>query len=255
MQSGLAHSKHNGWMNMVKTNWVSALVLFGAVLLASACADQQAPTDQVGDGFEIQRRDATGFEATVTSAGASLHFVVTESAPDVIDVSYDFGDPVIGFRLDYRAGQGEFQPSGTPLDAAQMRLIDTLLAELAAMPDLMAAKTRVDEAAFRQTNFMQIVPTGEPLVNHVFAAQQGWIHISCSCFNQYLGGSDYRICGRGTSCTGGSGNGCKGRCGTACSPCAGTTAYTRDCGRHDWGIGSFAAASDDFSFAPNNCSC
>jgi hypothetical protein len=234
---------------MVK-GWNAVLLL--VVVVASACASQDAPPER--DGVAIRQHDANVFDATVTSGGASLHVVINQVEPDVLDVSYDFGDPVIGFRLDYRQGSGDFLPSGAPLDAAQMRLVDILLAEIEALPSLKEkSPPRVDEVAQRMTSFMQIVPTGESLSEHQFVAQQGWVHISCSCFNQYIGAGYYRVCGRGCGC--GGGNGCKGRCGTGCSPCAGTTAYTQDCARHDWGVGSFAAASDDFSFASNNCSC
>ncbi|HEY5920130.1 MAG TPA: hypothetical protein VIV11_00610 [Kofleriaceae bacterium] len=226
-----------------------------SVVVGAACTETAVAPEQ-GDGFEIRQHDGTTFDATITSGGASLHVTVSEVEKDVVDVTFDFGDPVIGFHVDYRQGAAEFQPNGAPLDAAQNRLLETLYAELVKLPAMTAAQqTRVDEVAFRMTNLMQIVPMGEPLVTHRFVAAQGWTHISCSCFNQYLGSGYYRICGRGWGCTGGSGNGCKGRCGTSCSPCVGTTAYTRDCGRHDWGIGSWAAASDDFTFASNNCSC
>jgi hypothetical protein len=231
----------------------------GVVLaVVVGCSNDESVTPP-GDGFEIRTHDATTFDATVTSGGASLHVLIQEVQKDVVDVTFDFGDPVIGFHIDYRMGAGEFQPDGAPLDAAQSRLIDQLLAHLETMPSMLGAhKPRVDEVAYRMTSFMQIVPNGESLVTHSFVAQQGWTHLSCSCGSQYLGSGDYRICGRknsSTSCSGGSGNGCKGRCGTGCSPCVGTAAYTRDCGRHDWGIGSFTAASDDFMFASNNCGC
>jgi hypothetical protein len=35
----------------------------------------------------------------------------------------------------------------------------------------------------------------------------------------------------------------------------GTTAYTQDCAKHDYGLGTFEAASDDYAFAGNNCNC
>ena len=220
-----------------------------------ACASEETVSPESGDGVTIQQRDESVFDATVTSGGASLHMLVNQVAPDVLDVSFDFGDPVIGFHLDYRAGAGEFQPNGTPLDAAQHHLVDMLITELANVPGLVSARTRVDEVAFRMTNLMQSVPTGEAMASHTFVAQQSWVHISCTCQNQYIGSGYYRVAGRGWSCTGGSGNGCKGRCGASCSPCSGTTAYTQDCAKHDYGLGSWAAASDDFSFATNNCSC
>jgi hypothetical protein len=106
---------------------------------------------------------------------------------------------------------------------------------------------------------MQIVPTGELLSPYQFVSARGWVHISCTCGSQNIGGY-YRQAGRGCGCTGGSGQGCKGRCGQGCGitstpACVGTTAYTQDCAKHDYGLGSFSAASDDYSFAGNNCSC
>jgi hypothetical protein len=121
-------------------------------------------------------------------------------------------------------------------------------------------RTRVEDVAMRQTSFMQIVPVGELLTGYEFVSERGWTHLSCTCGNQYIGSGYYRQAGRGCGCTGGSGGGCKGRCGQGCGitstpPCVGTTAYTQDCAKHDYGLGSFAAASDDYSFASNNCSC
>jgi hypothetical protein len=121
-------------------------------------------------------------------------------------------------------------------------------------------RTRVEEAAMRQTSFMQIVPVGEVLTPYQYVSERGWTHISCGCGNQYIGSGYYRQAGMGCSCNGGSGNGCKGRCGQGCGitstpACVGTTAYTQDCAKHDYGLGTFEAASDDYSFASNNCSC
>lgn len=240
---------------MVKL-WSLALL---TVLGAAACTQKEEVAPE-SDGFVIEQHTAHVFDATVTSAGSSLHVTINETQKDVLDVTFDFGDPVIGFHLDYTKGLGEFQPSGTPLDAAQSRLVAQLYEQLTFMPEMVSnQQARVDEVAFRMANFMQIVPTGESLVNHNIVAQQGWTHISCTCGNQNIGGY-VRVCGRhdtgiGGNCSGGSGNGCKGRCGTGCSPCVGTAAYTVDCAKHDWGLGSFSAASDDFTFASNNCSC
>lgn len=241
---------------MVKGCLISLLAVVG---IAACTQDEQVAPES--DGFVIQQHDAHVFDATVTSAGTSLRVTVNEVQKDIVDVTFDFGDPVIGFHLDYSRGLGEFQPNGSPLDAAQSRLVAQLYEQLTKMPEMLAnGQTRVDEVTFRMANYMQIVPTGESLVNHNIVAQQGWSHISCTCNWQWIGAS--RICGRHNtgidpngSCSGGSGNGCKGRCGTSCGPCVGTTAYTYDCARHDWGIGSFSAASDDFTFASNNCSC
>jgi hypothetical protein len=174
-------------------------------------------------------------------------------------VTYDFGDPVIGFHIDYNQGVGKFMPSGSALDAAQGQLVAPLFEGISNAVAAQDARTRVEDTAVRQTSFMQIVPMGELLSPYQFVSARGWVHISCTCGNQNIGGY-YRQAGRGCGCTGGSGNGCKGRCGQGCGitstpACVGTTAYTQDCAKHDYGLGSFSAASDDYSFAGNNCSC
>jgi hypothetical protein len=238
------------------------LFLCGSMMvMALGCSN--GPTESVGDkeGFALVRHDATTLEATYTSGGASVRATVVESASKVVDVTYDFGNSIIAFHIDYNQGVGNFMPSGSPLDAAQARLIDPLLDGISkVVPTVDTQRTRTEEAAMRQTSFLQIVPVGEALTPYQFVAERGWVHISCTCGNQNIGSGYYRTAGRGCGCTGGSGNGCKGRCGQGCGitstpGCVGTTAYTQDCAKHDYGLGSFAAASDDYSFASNNCSC
>ncbi len=231
------------------------------VLMAVAVGCSNARTEQAVDaeGFKLLQHDATTLEATYGSGGASVRLLVVETQTDVVEVTYDFGDPVIGFHIDYSQGVGQFIPSGSPLDAAQAQLLTPLLEGLAqVIPE--EGRTRVETAAERQTSFMQIVPVGEVLTSYEYVSERGWVHISCSCSRQHIGSGQYRTAGMGCGCTGGSGNGCKGRCGQGCGGtslprCVGTTAYTQDCAKHDYGLGSFAAASDDYSFARNNCSC
>jgi hypothetical protein len=231
-----------------------------ALTMVLGCSNLPAEGVDETEGFAILRHDATTIEATYHSGGASVRAMLVESAPHVVEVTYDFGDPVIGFRIDYNQGQGRFMPSGSPLDAAQARLIAPLFEGISkAVPEQDTARSRVEDAAVRQTSFMQIVPVGETLSPFQYVAERGWVHISCSCGNQNIGGYT-RQAGKGCSCTGGSGGGCKGRCGQGCGitstpQCVGSTAYTQDCAKHDYGLGSFAAASDDYSFAGNNCSC
>jgi hypothetical protein len=232
------------------------------IMMAMALGCSNGPAEQVDDeGFALVKHDATTIEATYRSGGASVRATVVEIAPKVVEVTYDFGDPVIGFRIDYNQGVGNFMPSGSPLDTAQSRLIDPLLAGLSkALPVDDAQRSRVEDTVMRQTSFMQIVPVGEVLTPYQYVSERGWISISCTCGTQYIGSGYYRVAGRGCGCTGGSGNGCKGRCGQGCGitstpACVGTTAYTQDCAKHDYGLGTFTAASDDYSFAPNNCSC
>jgi hypothetical protein len=231
-----------------------------ALTMVVGCSNEPAEQVEASQGFVLLQHDTKTLEASYHSGAASVHARVVELAPDVVEVTYDFGDPVISFQIDYNQGLGRFLPSGSPLDAAQGQLIDPLLKGISeAVPQDSAQRTRVEEAAMRQTSFMQIVPLGEALTAYQYVAERGWVHISCTCGSQNIGGYT-RQAGRGCGCNGGSGNGCKGRCGQGCGitstpACVGTTAYTQDCAKHDYGLGSFSAASDDYSFASNNCSC
>jgi hypothetical protein len=239
---------------------MKTLLLCGiTVALTMGCSSQPAGQAPKSEGFELLQHDATTLEAAYHSGAASVRVLVDETAANVVDVTYDFGDSVIAFHIDYNQGVGDFIPSGAPLDAAEAQLIEPLLEKISESIPEGDQRTRVEDAAFRQTSFMQIVPVGEALSPYQYVSEQGWTHISCTCGQQNIGGYT-RQAGRGCSCNGGSGNGCKGRCGQGCGitstpNCVGTTAYTRDCAKHDYGLGSFSAASDDYSFAGNNCSC
>jgi hypothetical protein len=238
----------------MKTLWLCVVTM----VLAVGCSNEQANPAPQAEGFAVLQHNESTLETTYSAGGATVRALFVETSQNVVDVTYDFGDPVIGFHLDYNQGVGDFMPSGNALDAAQGRLVDSLLEGLSkTVPD--TQRTRVEEAAMRQTSFMQIVPKGEPLSSFRYVSERGWTHLSCTCGNQYIGSGYYRQAGRGCGCNGGD-NGCKGRCGQGCGitstpPCVGTTAYTQDCAKHDYGLGSFSAASDDYSFASNNCSC
>jgi len=229
-----------------------------AVVFAVGCTNEAAVVE--AEGFQLLKHDATTLEATYRTGGASVRALVVEHAPNEVEVTYDFGDPVISFQLDYNQGIGHFVPGGSPLDAAQSALLTPLLNELSNVVQPDGQRTRVENAVVRQTSLMQIVPVGETLSPYQFVSERGWVHISCSCAYKYIGDGYYRTAGKGCSCTGGSGNGCKGRCGQGCGitstpQCTGSTAYTQDCAKHDYGLGSWSSASDDYSFAGNNCSC
>ena len=233
-----------------------------ALVMAVSCSSGPEAQAQTAEGFALLQHDETTLEATYGSGGASVRALVVETESRVVEVTYDFGETVIGFHIDYNRGVGSFIPSGAPLDAAQAQLITPLLEGIAKVVPVTddPKRTRVEDVAMRQTSFLQIVPVGELLTGYEFVSERGWTHISCTCGNQYIGSGYYRQAGRGCGCTGGSGQGCKGRCGQGCGitstpGCVGTTAYTQDCAKHDYGLGSFSAASDDYSFASNNCSC
>jgi hypothetical protein len=235
------------------------LLCLVTILAAVGCSNEPAAPAPAAEGFALLQHDATTLEATYTSGGASVRALFVERSPNQVEVTYDFGDPVIGFQLDYNQGVGQFMPNGSPLDAAQSALVTPLLDGISKVVQPEEQRTRVENAAMRQTSFMQIVPVGEALTPYQYVAERGWVHISCSCGTQYIGSGYYRQAGMGCGCNGGN-TGCKGRCGQGCGitstpQCVGTTAYTQDCAKHDYGLGTFEAASDDYSFASNNCSC
>lgn len=237
------------------------LLLCGITMaLTLGCSNGPPEQVQEGESFALLQHDESTLEATYHSGAASVRVLVDETEANVVDVTYDFGDSVVAFHIDYSRGVGDFIPSGSPLDAAQAQLIAPLLAKISESIPADEQRTRVEETAVRQTSFMQIVPVGEALTPYQYVAERGWVHLSCTCSNQFIGSGFYRQAGRGCGCTGGSGQGCKGRCGQGCGitstpACVGTAAYTQDCAKHDYGLGTFEAASDDYSFASNNCSC
>ena len=229
-----------------------------AVVFAVGCSNEPAAAVEA-EGFQLLKHDATTLEATYRAGGASVRALVVEHATNEVEVTYDFGDSVIAFQLDYNQGVGHFAPNGSPLDAAQSALLTPLLEELSNVVQPEGQRTRVESAAVRQTSLMQIVPVGEALSPYQFVSERGWVHLSCTCGTQYIGSGYYRQAGKGCGCNGGN-TGCKGRCGQGCGitstpQCTGTTVYTQDCAKHDYGLGSWEAASDDYSFASNNCSC
>ncbi len=238
---------------------MKALSLCGMMMAISmGCSNAPAEQAQVAEGFALIQHDGSTIEATYRSGGAAVRVSVDETQANVVDVTYDFGDSVVAFHIDHNRGVGNFIPSGSPLDAAQAQLLAPLVEEISkVVPD--EERSRVEDALMRQTSFMQIVPVGEVLTPYEYVSERGWTHLSCSCGTQYIGSGYYRQAGMGCGCNGGD-NGCKGRCGQGCGitstpKCVGSTAYTQDCAKHDYGLGTFAAASDDYSFAGNNCSC
>lgn len=231
-----------------------------AVALATVgCTQPPSDVTANPNGLTITVHDDGELSGSYDAFGVDLQFAFIESEPNVVDVSYDFGDQVIAFRLDYAQGSGDFDPSAATLREDQKAAIEAFYQAL--QPELTATaddRSLVEDVAVRITSLMHIIPAGEQLEAGTFVAQRGWVHISCSCKTQYIGSGYYRKAGKGDWCTGGSGRGCKGRCGVGCgydNLCWGyaTGTYTRDCAKHDYGLGSWWSASDDYSFSSYNC--
>lgn len=226
-----------------------------SMLSVLAACSQQGTTSEISTNLVVNQHDQRALDVTYTSAGQSLHLTSFESDAKLVDITYDFGESVVAFRLDYTAGVGDFVSNGQAFDAAQLLLIGQMLK---ALPSLLPvdsnAYSSVETAAIRETNFLAEAPVGEPIADFHFVAERGWTYIGCGCSNQYDGHDGYHVGGTGCGCTGGSGNGCKGRCGAGCQQDgASINAYTRDCLCHDYGKCSWTTASDDFAFAASNC--
>ncbi len=240
----------------------SASVLSFALVLATSCnsASEPTPPDETARGFTVAVQDEQLIDVTLVASAGSVRMLAVETEPKVFDLTFDFGDPVMAYRVDWARGEGDFMPTG-PLDVVHKQLIDQLVTELSTVLEQDPEKRwKIEDVIMRQATLLQIAPVGELLEPMSFNSVQGWTHISCSCGNQYIGSGYYRTAGKGCGCKQSPSNGCAGRCGQGCGitsspPCVGTTAYTRDCALHDHGLGSWAAASDDYSFASNNCSC
>jgi hypothetical protein len=239
---------------------IARLLSLALVLAASCDSSTSGAPDDPAPGFLLGTHEEHLIDATLTAGAGTVRLLAVEVEPKVFDVTVDFGDPVIAYRIDWSRGTGDFMPTG-PLDTVHKQLLDQLVTELdAVLPQDSAERWKIDDVVMRQVTLLQIAPVGETLEPTSFRASQGWTHISCSCGNQYIGSGYYRLAGRGCSCKAAPSNGCAGRCGQGCGVtstprCVGSTAYTQDCAKHDYGLGSWAAASDDYSFASNNCSC
>jgi hypothetical protein len=225
-----------------------------SVLSVLGACNHSAPSS-TSTNLVVNQHDQTALELTYTAAGQSLHMTSVEIAPQVVDITFDFGASVFNYRLDYVAGEGDFISNGQAFDAAQILVVGQLLNALPSiLPSDATQYSTVETAAIRETNFLVEAPVGEVVADFHFVAERSWHYLGCGCSNQYDGHGHYRVGGVGCGCTGGSGNGCKGRCGAGCQQDgASINAYTQDCLCHDYNLCSWTTASDDFAFAPSNC--
>ena len=124
-------------------NWKS--VVLAAVLTAlTACTStatgpEPLPDDDGAATFVVTTHDAQTLDAELTSSLGSIHVLANVSGPDVIDVTFDFGDPVIAYRIDRGRGRGDFMPSGGALDTVDVRGAGLVVVGLVAAIDLRGA--------------------------------------------------------------------------------------------------------------------
>ncbi|WP_394840834.1 hypothetical protein LZC95_27630 [Pendulispora brunnea] len=239
---------------------------FGPLLVVAACStalyacassDAGEPTPQTTEkALTLTGHTPTLLEGTFVDANANLSFKSVESAPRKVDLTVRAGATELRFHLDFARGEGDFDAHSGRLDAEQIaampRVIDALSKEL---PD---ENTLAADALGRTLNLLGAAPASETLRTFKFVSENGWAHLPCSCGVRSIGGGRRARVGKGETCGSQPAPHCPGRCGVGCGPDNlvarwGSGVYTVDCARHDYGIGTWEAAFDDYSFAPKNC--
>jgi len=221
---------------------------------AACTGEVTAPEESAPQGLDLARLSGDDIAGTFATADRVVSFRSTETQEGFVSVSFQIDDRSLVFDLDYGAGSGDFQADLASLDDADLHAMIGLARELElAFPGDHTTRTLAAQALAQQAGFVSMAPVDEPLVSFEILAERSITCISCACQTQYIGNGYYRQAGKGSWCTGGSGNGCKGRCGSGCGTNGGGY-YTRDCALHDYGLGSWTAAADDWSFGWN-CSC
>ncbi|WP_394821897.1 hypothetical protein [Pendulispora albinea] len=232
----------------------SALVFLGACSSGSSAEPDPATK---ATGLTLETLTATAVEGTFEDGAAPLRFKSVERAPRQADVTVVAGQTELTMRLDYDRGEGEFDAKSGQLNQAQVGAMLRLMTALAgAVP---SEDTTATKALGSTLNFYSVARPDEALPTFKFVAENGWAYIQCRCHFQDAEGY-HNWMGVGESCGTSASPHCPGRCGVGCGPDNlgplgrwGSGKYTADCAKHDYGVGSWAAASDDYIFASANC--
>jgi hypothetical protein len=233
------------------THILAALALLSPL---TACQPQDleiSNSEPVDRGLVLSLLTGTEIAGSYADDHTTIRFRATELELEVVEIDLEVGGQNLYAHIDLGHGEGFYDLTGVVLDEATRGAMEALhLALDAALTG--EHMTRVEDQLLRSSAFLGVAPVGEKLGAREFYADKSWVYLSCGCYRKYIGNGYYRTAGKGSWCTGGWGNGCKGRCGIGCG-WSGRGAYTRDCAKHDYGLGSWWSASDDFSFAGSNC--
>lgn len=225
------------------------------------CASDSPDSGSTARGLVLSSHTETEISGVYEGATGRMSFSMVETTPQVFDLTFDFGDEVLAFSLDYLQGVGEFMPSAETFTVPNHALMTSFNA------DLLAAirsdsPSQLETAANDVSSLMLIIPTGEAIKAFTFEVHRGngIQYLSCTPSWQYLG------CANGTSpCYWGmAGNNapywCTGRCGIGCGPDNmfftwhwGSGKYTQDCALHDYGFHGWTNAADDYTYGWFNC--
>ena len=243
----------------MKRTLIASLSLLVACGLGacSGGADDRSVGAPVGEAqLVITNQTPTLIEGTFVDGTVALRFQSVELAPRKANVTVRTGEAEIAFNLDFALGEGEFDAKSGQLDEGQVSAMPRLMTALSdALP---SEDTVATDALGRTLNFLSEVPPSTQLPTFKFVAENRIASLSCGCRWQDAFGY-FNWMGQGESCGTSAAPHCPGRCGKGCGPDRlvllrwGTGAYTADCARHDYGVGSLAAAADDYAFANPNC--
>lgn len=225
-------------------------------LFAAACVETQTPQPETTPlGLDLSVVDKHEISGTFATPATTISFHAAEVQNNVITVQFRLGDRSLDFELDFDDGFATFNAQLAKFNEADIATLGLLAAELeTAFPGDHTTRTAAAQSLVQQAAFMAIAPANVSLRSiERLVTKSITCLASCSCSNQYIGNGYWRQAGKSSSCTGGSGNGCKGRCGVGCGS-NGSGYYTHDCARHDYGLASWTAAFDDYSWGWN-CSC
>jgi hypothetical protein len=245
---------------MSSARHLAALVLGGCSFLI-ACAG--APIDPAtGDAaLVITSQTPTLIEGTFADAIAPMSFQSIERAPRNVDVAIRVGETELAIRIDSALGEVTFDANSGQLSPAQIGALERLMAAfVGAFGSEAIAPTNAEVGLRRALNYVSAAPPSTILPTFTAVSETGWVHLPCSCSWNYIGNGWSAQTGRGESCGSSGAPHCPGRCGVGCGPdnlkwpwSWGSGVYTRDCALHDYGLGSWENALDDYTLAPYNC--
>lgn len=233
-------------MRNLTTATAAAPLLFMLACMSDT-APPPAPAETTREGLTIGHHDSERVEGMYVLGTSRVSFVAFMIQEQRADVLLTIGSKSVHVDIDYKSGFATHDANGGIFNSHDVALVETAAIALEDYMPTRQERTRVEDAVTQQLSLMAVAPSDVPLDKFDIAQDRAIVCIGCACSNQYIGSGYYRQAGQGWSCTGGSGNGCKGRCGAGCSSNLSGN-YTQDCAKHDYGLGSWAAASDDYTF-------
>jgi hypothetical protein len=261
LASGRSHEKTNALSNKPR---VAALLFVGACSVLSACTgDPVGPVGPVTDGaaLVITNKTPTLIEGTFADATTPVSFRSVERAPRSVDVTIRVGETELAIRIDHALGEAAFNANSGQLSPAQISTIERLMAAFVeAFANEDTAPSNAEVALRHALNYAAAAPPSTRLPTFTAVSENGWVYLPCSCSWNYIGSGWYAQTGKGETCGSSGSPHCPGRCGVGCGPdnlkwpwSWGSGVYTQDCALHDYGLGSWENALDDYTLAPYNC--